>query len=59
MRNRILLTIISGIMVMLSMAENYPYRSDLLWVTEPDHADWYIQSAWSGSVTHSRSLLYG
>lgn len=21
-------------------AENYPYRSDLLWVTVPDHADW-------------------
>lgn len=21
-------------------AENYPYRSDMLWVTVPDHADW-------------------
>ena len=21
-------------------AENYPYRSDCLWVTVPDHADW-------------------
>lgn len=21
-------------------AENYPYRSDVLWVTVPDHADW-------------------
>lgn len=21
-------------------AENYPYRSDYLWVTVPDHADW-------------------
>ena len=20
--------------------ENYPYRSDYLWVTVPDHADW-------------------
>ena len=23
-----------------STAENYPYRSDVLWVTVPDHADW-------------------
>lgn len=23
-----------------SLAENYPYRSDVLWVTVPDHADW-------------------
>ena len=24
-------------------AENYPYRSDCLWVTVPDHADWLYQ----------------
>jgi cephalosporin-C deacetylase-like acetyl esterase len=24
-------------------AENYPYRSDLLWVTVPNHADWLYQ----------------
>lgn len=24
-------------------AENYPYRSDYLWVTLPDHADWLYQ----------------
>ena len=23
-----------------AQAENYPYRSDILWVTVPDHADW-------------------
>lgn len=23
--------------------ENYPYRSDYLWVTVPDHADWLYQ----------------
>ena len=23
-----------------SIAENYPYRSDYLWLTVPDHADW-------------------
>lgn len=37
-----------GAMLLLAMlcvqvpatAENYPYRSDVLWVTVPDHADW-------------------
>ena len=24
-------------------AENYPYRSDVLWVTVPDHADWIYE----------------
>lgn len=31
-------------MTILSMAENYPYRSDLLWVTEPDHPDWIYRT---------------
>lgn len=25
-------------------AENYPYRSDVLWVTVPDHADWIYET---------------
>lgn len=25
-------------------AENYPYRSDFLWVTVPDHADWLYET---------------
>lgn len=25
-------------------AENYPYRSDYLWVTVPDHADWLYKT---------------
>ena len=29
MRDKILITIIAGITTILSMAENYPYRSDL------------------------------
>ena len=44
MKNRILLTIAVCIMAILSMAENYPYRSDLLWVTEPDHPDWIYRT---------------
>lgn len=29
---------------LLSSAENYPYRSDVLWVTVPDHADWLYKT---------------
>ena len=25
-------------------AENYPYRSDYLWLTVPDHADWLYRT---------------
>jgi len=25
-------------------AENYPYRSDFLWVTSPNHADWLYKT---------------
>jgi hypothetical protein len=28
------------IMGAAAQAENYPYRSDYLWLTMPDHADW-------------------
>lgn len=27
-----------------ALAENYPYRSDVLWVTVPDHADWLYKT---------------
>lgn len=29
---------------LLARAENYPYRSDVLWVTVPDHADWLYRT---------------
>lgn len=31
-------------------AENYPYRSDCLWVTVPDHADWLYKSGEKAKV---------
>ncbi len=37
----ILLGLLLPIMV---WAENYPYRSDYLWVTVPNHADWLYQT---------------
>ena len=27
-----------------TFAENYPYRSDYLWLTVPDHADWLYKT---------------
>lgn len=31
-------------------AENYPYRSDVLWVTVPDHADWLYKTGEKAKV---------
>ena len=30
--------------LLTAMAENYPYRSDYLWLTVPDHADWLYKT---------------
>lgn len=44
MKYRILSTIMACLMTVIGIAENYPYRSDLLWVTEPDHSDWIYRT---------------
>lgn len=31
-------------------AENYPYKSDYLWLTVPDHADWLYQTSENAKV---------
>ena len=36
--------------VMTSNAENYPYRSDFLWLTQPDHADWLYKTGEKAKV---------
>ena len=33
-----------------TQAENYPYRSDCLWLTVPDHADWLYQTGEQAKV---------
>ena len=41
MKNRFLsVLILTALFVLAAAAENYPYRSDVLWVIVPDHADW-------------------
>lgn len=39
-------------------AENYPYRSDYLWVTEPNHADWLYKTGEEATV-EVRLYKYG
>ena len=34
----------------MASAENYPYRSDYLWVTVPDHADWLYETGQQATV---------
>lgn len=36
--------------VLCTNAENYPYRSDYLWVTVPDHADWLYKAGEKAKV---------
>ena len=43
---------------LLAFAENYPYRSDYLWQTVPDHADWLYKTGEKAKVEVSFSL-YG
>ncbi|MDE5962638.1 MAG: acetylxylan esterase, partial [Alistipes sp.] len=33
-----------------TQAENYPHRSDVLWVTVPDHTDWLYKTGEKASV---------
>lgn len=40
----VVLLILLGIHAASLKAENYPYRSDVLWVTVPDHADWIYKT---------------
>ena len=45
--------IFMSLMMLLAMslhAENYPYRSDYLWLTVPDHADWLYQTGENAKV---------
>lgn len=43
------LTILS-LLGLTAFAENYPYRSDYLWVTVPDHADWLYKTGEPATV---------
>lgn len=46
----ILLLAMSILGVQRVEAENYPYRSDYLWLTVPDHADWLYQTGQQAKI---------
>ena len=46
-----LITFIAAVFIALgAIAENYPYRSDVLWTTIPDHADWIYKTGEKATV---------
>ena len=61
MKKQLLMTALFALMTMnlnVAVAENYPYRSDVLWTTVPDHADWLYKTGEKAKVEVSFSL-YG
>ncbi|WP_455666698.1 acetylxylan esterase [Phocaeicola sp.] len=51
MKNRLLCMLVMAVLFMLpAAAENYPYRSDVLWVTVPNHADWLYKTGEKATV---------
>ncbi len=52
---KLLITFFACLISLWVMAENYPYRSDVLWVTVPDHADWIYKT---GEEAHIEVQFY-
>lgn len=51
MKNSFLSMLVLAVLFILPVAaENYPYRSDVLWVTVPDHADWLYKTGEKANV---------
>ncbi len=55
---KILLLLFGVWCLVFAHAENYPYRSDYLWLTVPDHADWLYKVGEKAKVEVSFTL-YG
>ena len=47
------LTLFFAFVALISFGENYPSRSDALWVTVPDHTDWLYSNGDSAIITVS------
>ncbi|MCM1300981.1 MAG: acetylxylan esterase [Alistipes senegalensis] len=50
MKTKLLIFCLLAFGIVSLHAENYPYRSDVLWVTVPDHADWRYETGEKASV---------
>lgn len=42
--------VMAVLLILPATAENYPYRSDVLWVTVPDHPDWLYKTGEKANV---------
>lgn len=47
---KLLIGFLLVVFTQLSSAANYPYRSDVLWVTVPNHADWLYKTGEKATV---------
>lgn len=47
---RVVLFLTATVTTLTAAAENYPYRSDYLWVTVPNHADWLYKTGEKASI---------
>ena len=50
MKRNLLFLLLIVLCTTLVQAENYPYRSDVLWVTVPNHADWLYKTGEKATV---------
>lgn len=47
---RMMMIALMAVVTLMARAENYPYRSDYLWVTVPDHADWLYKTGEKANI---------
>ena len=47
---RMMMIALMAVVTLMAGAENYPYRSDYLWVTVPDHADWLYKTGEKANI---------
>lgn len=47
---RMMMNALMAVVTLMAGAENYPYRSDYLWVTVPDHADWLYKTGEKANI---------
>ena len=47
---RMMMIALMAVVTLVAGAENYPYRSDYLWVTVPNHADWLYKTGEKANI---------
>lgn len=47
---RMMMIALMAVVTLMAGAENYPFRSDYLWVTVPDHADWLYKTGEKANI---------